>query len=120
MQFVFISLYFLEDEFYVPASHLNLEEHGGVAVVTGKRVVKIEANNKTVRLDNGWEIAYDKCLIATGGRPKSIPAVDNAPDSVKQDRVTFFRDVRFLSYTSLTTDSDLYLIFIHFCQNSMT
>ena len=85
------SLFFLEDEFYVPAQTLN--ETGGVAVVTGKRVSHVDIQNQTVRLDNNWEIGYDKCLIATGGKPKNLPVFEKQWDKLK-DKVTLFRNVR--------------------------
>lgn len=37
-----------------------------MAVATGWKVTKIDVPNKTVMLDDGYEIKYDKCLIATG------------------------------------------------------
>lgn len=89
------SLYFLEDEFYVPVKQLNEQENGGVAVLTGKRVVDVDIQNKLVKLDNNWEIAYDKCLIATGGRPRNLPAFEKQWSSLK-DNVTLFRNVIFI------------------------
>jgi len=50
---------------------LNEQDNGGVAVVTGRRVTQVDAQKKRVRLDNSWEISFDKCLIATGGRPRN-------------------------------------------------
>lgn len=41
-------------------------DKGGVAVATGWKVTKIDATNKIAVLDDGYEIKYDKCLIATG------------------------------------------------------
>lgn len=86
------SLFFIEDEFYVPPKTLNQNENGGVAVVTGKRVTQVDVQNKTVRLDNNWEITYDKCLIATGGKPKNLPVFQQSWDKFK-DKVTLFRNV---------------------------
>ena len=63
-----------------------------MAVVTGKRVAQVDIQARTVRLDNNWEIAYDKCLIATGGQPKNLPAVEANWDKLK-DNVTLFRNV---------------------------
>lgn len=34
-------------------------------------MVKLDAVNKKVTLDNGTEISFDKCLIATGKGSKS-------------------------------------------------
>jgi len=87
------SLFFLEDEFYVEPKFLNEQEHGGVAVVTGRRVAKVDVQAKTVRLDNAWEIAYDKCLIATGGRPKNLPIFEKEWEKGMSDKVTLFRSI---------------------------
>ena len=42
----------------------------GINVITGRKVVKIDAARQEARLDNGSVIKYDKCLLATGGKPK--------------------------------------------------
>lgn len=68
---------------------MNEQENGGVAVVTGKTVTSIDAENKSVKLSNNWEITFDKCLIATGGKPKSLKAFDNCGE-----KVTLFRNVK--------------------------
>jgi programmed cell death 8 (apoptosis-inducing factor) len=78
----------------VPAKTLNENENGGVAVVTGKRVTQVDIQNRTVRLDNNWEIAYDKCLIATGGKPRNLPIFEKNWDQLK-NKVTLFRNVIF-------------------------
>ena len=49
---------------------------GGIAVLRGRRVVRIDPDRQVAALDNGKEVAYDKCLLATGGRPKSLPVFD--------------------------------------------
>lgn len=83
---------FLEDEFYVAPKYLNEQENGGVAVLTGKRVTEVDIENKKVKLDNSWEIVYDKCLIATGGKPKNLPYFEKSWEKF-QDKVTLFRNV---------------------------
>ena len=60
--------------------------------MTGKRVEEIDIQNKKVRLDNNWEIVYDKCLIATGGKPKNLAVFEKSWDKLK-DKVTLFRNV---------------------------
>lgn len=72
--------------------YLNEQENGGVAILTGKRVEEIDIQNKKVRLDNNWEIVYDKCLVATGGKPKNLPVFEKSWDKLK-DKVTLFRNV---------------------------
>ena len=71
---------------------MNEQENGGVAVVTSKRVTQVDIQAKTVRLDNNWEITYDKCLIATGGKPRNLPAVEQNWEQLKE-HVTLFRNV---------------------------
>ena len=56
------------------------------------QVVKIDANKKKVSLDNGWEVFYDKCLIATGGVPRNLAVLENAGEEVAE-RTTLFRKV---------------------------
>lgn len=44
-------------------------EVNNVETVLGKTVVSIDKDSKTVKLDGGSDIAYDKLLVATGSRP---------------------------------------------------
>ncbi len=60
------SLFFEQDEFYCNPTELNAKENGGVAVVRGHRVVKLDIVGRKAVLDNGLTVTYDKCLIATG------------------------------------------------------
>ena len=45
---------------------LNSMEHGGVAVVRGRRVIKLDTFTKTAYLNDGSSLKYEKCLVATG------------------------------------------------------
>lgn len=62
----FYSLFYEPREFYTNVDKLMQLDKGGVAVATGWKVTKIDATNKIAVLDDGYEIKYDKCLIATG------------------------------------------------------
>ena len=62
----FSSLFFEQDEFYCSPVELGGKENGGVAVVRGHRVVKLDIVGRKAELDDGRTITYDKCLIATG------------------------------------------------------
>jgi programmed cell death 8 (apoptosis-inducing factor) len=42
------------------------KKDNGINVVTGHKVVKIDATKQVAHLDNGRTITYDKCLLATG------------------------------------------------------
>lgn len=86
------SLFFEQDEFYCSPVELVAKENGGVSVVRGHRVVKLDIVGRKAELDDGRTITYDKCLIATGGKPKSLPSLSSAPENV-QDHVTLFRNI---------------------------
>ena len=60
------SLFFEPRPFYIPYQDLEARENGGISVITGRRVVKIDPVGQKATLDNGNEIGYDKCLVATG------------------------------------------------------
>uniref|UniRef100_H2TZS6 Apoptosis-inducing factor 1, mitochondrial n=1 Tax=Takifugu rubripes TaxID=31033 RepID=H2TZS6_TAKRU len=59
------SIYFQPASFYISAEELDSAENGGVAVLTGKKVVHMDVRGNKVKLDDDTEISYDKCLIAT-------------------------------------------------------
>ncbi|XP_053229382.1 apoptosis-inducing factor 1, mitochondrial isoform X2 [Podarcis raffonei] len=86
------SIYFQPPSFYVSARDLPHLENGGVAVLTGRKVVHMDIRGNIVKLDNGSEISYDKCLIATGGSPRNLPVIERAGKEVQQ-RLTLFRKV---------------------------
>lgn len=65
------------------------EKKGGVAVARGWRVVKIDPFYKKVTLDDGKVIEYDKCLVATGSRPKIMSPFDTI-DSKYKDKVRIY------------------------------
>lgn len=44
-------------------------EKNGVTLLSGKRAVKIDSTQKTVGLESGESIPYDRLLIAAGSRP---------------------------------------------------
>lgn len=99
------SIYFEPDSFYCSPKELTTKENGGVAVVRGRKVVKLDALKKTVTLDNGAQIKYEKCLLATGGRPRSLPQLDKAGEEVRK-RTTLFRTIDdFQRLDSITNDT---------------
>ena len=86
------SIYFQPPSFYVSAQDLPHVENGGVAVLTGKKVVQLDVRGNVARLNDGSQITYEKCLIATGGTPRSLSAIDRAGAKVKS-RTTLFRKI---------------------------
>ncbi|XP_015930256.1 apoptosis-inducing factor 1, mitochondrial [Parasteatoda tepidariorum] len=86
------SLLYEPPEYYFPLKEVLERKNGGVAVIRGTKVIKIDPVSQTVYLNNGGEITYEKCLIATGSKPKNIPLFETADSSIKK-HVSFFRTV---------------------------
>eukprot|EP00128_Syssomonas_multiformis_P010641 Colp12_sorted_trinity150504_noHs@35241 len=76
------SLYYTDVPF-LSREQLAEKEDGGVALATGITARKIDARNKTVFFSDGTLCTYDKLLLATGGEPRTLPVVDQAPEEVK-------------------------------------
>ncbi|CAF3560149.1 unnamed protein product [Adineta steineri] len=89
------SLYFFDEEFYTDVKTLNDQETGGIGVVLGRKVVDLDLRNSVAKLDNGWEISFEKCLIATGGQPKSLKVFKTSSNRVKS-KLTMYRGFRSL------------------------
>uniref|UniRef100_A0A914KPU3 FAD/NAD(P)-binding domain-containing protein n=1 Tax=Meloidogyne incognita TaxID=6306 RepID=A0A914KPU3_MELIC len=51
------------DGFYLLPEDLDKWEHGGVALMTGTKVEKVDAENNFVQLQDGRKIEYGKCSI---------------------------------------------------------
>lgn len=86
------SIYFQPPSFYINPEDLSNAENGGVAVLTGKRVVHMDVRGNKVKLNDDTEISYDKCLIATGGVPRNLPVIERAGEDVMK-RTTLFRKI---------------------------
>jgi programmed cell death 8 (apoptosis-inducing factor) len=54
--------------------------------------VELDLRNSVAKLDNGWEISFEKCLIATGGQPKSLKIFKTATSRLKS-KLTLYRGV---------------------------
>ena len=55
-------------------AHMNYRpadfyETMGVTAMLGRRAAEIDAENKTVLLEDGERVPYDRLLVATGSRP---------------------------------------------------
>ncbi|TCJ11557.1 NAD(P)/FAD-dependent oxidoreductase [Parasulfuritortus cantonensis] len=60
----------------------------GIALHTGKRVVKIDRGNRFVEADDGTRASYDRLLLATGSKPFILPV-----PGADLDGVVGFRDI---------------------------
>lgn len=86
------SIYFQPPSFYINAEELDGAENGGVAILTGKKVVHMDVRGNKIKLDDDTEISYDKCLIATGGVPRNLQVIERAGEEVIK-RTTLFRKI---------------------------
>ncbi|CAB0000726.1 unnamed protein product, partial [Nesidiocoris tenuis] len=84
------SLFFEPSTYYTPVQELD-NPKGGVAVAQGWSIVKLDPLKRKATLDDGKEITYGKCLLATGGRPRVLPPFDEA-DAKVLEKITFYRN----------------------------
>ncbi|KAH8317760.1 hypothetical protein KR074_009401 [Drosophila pseudoananassae] len=78
------SLFFEPDEFFVDPENLADSSNGGISVAQGFAVKKVDAQKRIVTLNDGYQISYDSCLIATGCAPKNLDMFRDASPSVKE------------------------------------
>lgn len=83
------SLYYEPHQFYADPAELADKANGGIALLSGHKVVRIDATKQVAYLEDGRKISYDKCLIATGGRPKLLPVLEG----IEKQHVTLYRTV---------------------------
>ncbi|GFS20393.1 mitochondrial apoptosis-inducing factor 1 [Elysia marginata] len=100
------SVYYEPQEFFADPKTLNTLENGGIALLSGKKVVKLDAGNKTVWLAGGEKISYDKCLLAPGGRPKNLPVLAKASTEVKEKTVLYRNIADFKKLDDMVDKSD--------------
>ncbi|XP_047740346.1 apoptosis-inducing factor 1, mitochondrial isoform X2 [Hyalella azteca] len=86
------SVYFEHPQYYTPTSELSTRPNGGVSLLKNVTVVKLDPTFRTAFLEDGTAIRYEKCLIATGGKPKSLAVIDRAGSAVVE-KTTLFRGV---------------------------
>lgn len=87
------SLYYEPEDFYLSAEKLGESENGGVSVIRGYTVEKLDVAEQKILLDDGTELTYDKCLIATGSSPKTIDVFDRAPLKIRQ-KIHSFKSIK--------------------------
>lgn len=86
------SLFYEPQDFYVDVKMLMGQENGGVSVCRGYQVVKLDIPAHIAVLDDGTEIKYGKCLIATGARPRNLDVFEKSSPAVKQ-KLSFYKNV---------------------------
>lgn len=58
----------------------------------GTKATKLNVEEQLLELNDGTQVHYDKILLATGGTPKSLTAVEKLPKDVRS-HVTTYRSV---------------------------
>jgi NADPH-dependent 2,4-dienoyl-CoA reductase/sulfur reductase-like enzyme len=53
-------------------------EESGAELILGRRVVSLDLDAQTATDDQGEQYGYEKLLLATGGKPRRIPGLDDA------------------------------------------
>lgn len=86
------SIFFEHDEFYLPLDQFETASNGGISVLKGHKVVKIDATDRKAFLENGQIVSYEKCLIATGGEPRNLQVFEASSSDV-QKRVILYRNI---------------------------
>ena len=73
------SIFHEKYDFYCTTRELQArEDYGGTALLLGATLDKLDPNDKVAILTNGSEIKYDKCLLAIGGKPKSLDVIEKS------------------------------------------
>jgi len=96
------SLYFEVPAFYTPLEELMDSPKGGISVLQGRRVARVDAKAQVAYLEDGTGIGYDKCLIATGGKPKNLPQLEDLPEEISK-KITLFRKVEDFKHLEAVT-----------------
>lgn len=101
------TVFYEHPEFYSSLKKLSETDTGGVSIVKGYKVVDLNTVQKKATLDNGQTISYEKCLIATGGRPKTTEVFKKASPDINERLILYhnlddFRRLRKISETNST------------------
>lgn len=86
------SLFYEPEPFYTPIEELSTTKNGGISLARGWKVKSINVSEKKVKLNDGKEISYNKCLIATGSVPKTLKLYNEASQDIK-DKFSVFRSI---------------------------
>lgn len=87
------SIYYEPDEFYMCSEKLDESKNGGVSIIRGYKVTSINVKDQKVTLDDGTEVTYDKCLLATGSSPKTLDIFNGASSKIKE-RITTYKTIQ--------------------------
>lgn len=83
-------------------------EDNNVTALLGKTVVKIDAENKTISLDDESTLDYDKLLVATGSKP-FVPPMEGLDTVANKFSFMTLDDAKAL-YAALTPESHVLIV----------
>ena len=88
------SVFYEDPMFYAPVRSLrDLNQPGNlVSVLRGWTVQKIDTNKKFIELEDGKQITYDKCILATGSSPKELRVFTDNTEEI-QERVSTYSTI---------------------------
>lgn len=61
---------------------LNYYKQKKIELIFGHKAIRINRKEKTITLDDGRVLGYERLLISTGGRPRKLHAVNSDPDGI--------------------------------------
>lgn len=89
------SLDFAPPTDYCAIDELDKRPGGSAALIADDPAEHLDVARHTIVLRSGRKIVYDKCLIATGGKPRELPELcDPSVDNAVQKRVHLFHTRR--------------------------
>nr|CAD7407749.1 unnamed protein product [Timema cristinae] len=87
------SIFYEPEDFYAQCKGLKEQANGGVAVARGWSIKKLDVYERKAYLDDGYEIHYDKCLLATGSIPRNLDLFENAPKNIREKEIYDFEEI---------------------------
>lgn len=85
-------IYFERSDFYTDPMHLLNEPNGGVSILHNRTAKSLKLCERKVLLNDGTEIEYDQCLLATGSKPRNLLIFQTAPIRIR-NKISFFRSL---------------------------
>ncbi|CAH8641796.1 unnamed protein product [Heterobilharzia americana] len=90
-------LYYEPDSFFLKPEDLNSVQYGGVALLRGDPVVRLDPDSRRIFLASGLQITYDRCLLATGGSPRRLKDFETCSQTganlADTGHVSYFRNM---------------------------
>ncbi|MHA4851190.1 NAD(P)/FAD-dependent oxidoreductase [Rhodococcus sp. MSC1_016] len=93
-----LSKTYLKGEITAESLHLRGDvayERSAITLHAGHRAQAIDRKHRKVAMSDGTEIGYDELILATGGRPRTLPVADALPQKLSN-----------LHYLRTRTDAD--------------